>query len=302
MPPPAVTPQATSAGDTQRAACPVCAAGSGRPWLVKGGFPILRCDSCGSGFLPEHAVPEDLEDLYSKEYFHGGRATGYPSYLADAGLLERNFGKRIAWIESLHPPGRLLEIGAAYGLFLKQARARGWDAMGVEMAADCAAAAAQSAGVPVVAGDFLAASLPSGFDVIAMFDVIEHMRDPIACIERARSLLAPDGLLVIETGDLASPWARLLGARWYFLDPPQHLVYFSAASLEHAIRRCGFAGAVRVRRLGRWVSLANIEFKLTRQAPDARTANALAALARRRLPGAVYLNFRDGILVAARCR
>jgi SAM-dependent methyltransferase len=302
MSPPTVTVQAMNAGDQQRAACPVCPAGSGSPWLLKDGHPILRCDSCGSGFLPQHAVPRDLEDLYSEEYFHGERPTGYPSYLADAGLLARNFRKRVAWIESLHPPGRLLEIGAAYGLFLQQARARGWNAMGVEMAADCAAAASQLAGVPVVAGDFLAASLPSGFDVIAMFDVIEHMRDPIACIERARSLLAPDGLLVIETGDIASPWARLLGARWYFLDPPQHLVYFSAASLEHAIRRCGFAGAVRIRRLGRWVSLANIAFKLTRQAPGTRAADALAALARRRLPGAVYLNFGDGMLVAARCR
>jgi SAM-dependent methyltransferase len=298
MRPPTVTPQVTSAGDGQRTACPVCPAGSGSPWLVKGGFPILRCDSCGSGFLPEHAVPEDLEDLYSKEYFHGGRATGYPSYLADAALLERNFGKRLTWIEELHPQGRLLEIGAAYGLFLRQARARGWNVMGVEMAADCAAAASQLAGVPVVAGDFLAASLPFGFDVIVMFDVIEHMRDPVACIERAGSLLAPDGLLVIETGDIASRWACLLGARWYFLDPPQHLVYFSAASLANAIRRCGFTGPVRIRRLGRWVSLANIAFKLTRQVHS----RAGKALARRRLPGAVYLNFGDSMLVAARRR
>jgi SAM-dependent methyltransferase len=286
----------------QRVVCPVCPAGSGSPWLFKGGFSILRCDSCGSGFLPEHAVPKDLEDLYSEAYFRGERSTGYPSYLADAGLLARNFGKRVAWIESLHPPGRLLEIGSAYGLFLQQARARGWDAMGVEMAADCAAAASQLAGVPVVAGDFLAASLPSGFDVIAMFDVIEHMRDPVACIERARSLLAPDGLLVIETGDIASPWARLLGARWYFLDPPQHLVYFTATGLESAIRRCGFTGAIRVRRLGRWVSVTNIAFKLTRQVPNTRTGNALAALARRRLPGVVYLNFGDCMLVAAHSR
>jgi SAM-dependent methyltransferase len=292
----------TNVTPEQRVHCPVCGTAAGTPWMLKNGFPILQCMTCGSGFLPGDVVPDNLEDLYSEEYFRGDRATGYPTYLADAALLKRNFSRRLAWIESLHRPGRLLEVGAAYGFFLKQAHACGWDAMGVEIAADCAEAASELAGVPVVTGDFLDASLPTGFDVVAMFDVIEHMRDPIACIERARSLLAPDGLLVIETGDIASPWARLLGARWYFLDPPQHLVYFSAASLESAMRRSGFTGSVRIRRLGRWVSLANIAFKLTRQVPDTRTGKALAALARGRLPGAIYLNFGDGMLVAARCR
>jgi SAM-dependent methyltransferase len=272
------------------------------PWMRKEGFPILRCGSCGSGFLPGDVIPENLEDLYSAEYFQGDRPTGYPTYLADAALLARNFTRRLAWIETHQRPGRLLEVGAAYGFFLKQARARGWDAMGVEIAADCAAAASSRAGVPVVAGDFLESSLPTGFDVVAMFDVIEHMRDPIACIERAHDLLTPGGLLVIETGDIASPWARLLGNRWYFLDPPQHLVYFTAAGLEHAIRRCRFTGDMHSVRIGRLVSLANIAFKLARQVPGARASNALATLARRGVPGSVYLNFGDGILIAARRR
>lgn len=268
--------------------------------MRKDGFLILRCRSCGNGFLPGDVIPEHLEDLYSEEYFQGDQPTGYPTYLADAALLERNFTRRLAWIESHQRPGRLLEVGAAYGFFLKQARARGWDAMGVEIAAECAAAAASRAGVPVVAGNFLESSLPSGFDVVAMFDVIEHMRDPIACLRRAHSLLAPGGLLVVETGDIASPWARLLGSRWYFLDPPQHLVYFTAAGLEHAMRRCHFTGGMHSVRIGRLVSLANIAFKLARQIPGARASNALTALARRGVPGSVYLNFGDGILIAAR--
>jgi SAM-dependent methyltransferase len=269
--------------------CPVCGEAAA-PWLEKRGYLLARCTSCRSAFLPPDQTPSDLETLYSSGYFDGKGATGYPGYLAESRMLEKNFERRLDWIESLHPPGRLLEVGAAYGLFLRMATRRRWKAMGVEIAADCAEEASRLSGVPVVAGDFLEAELPGGLDVICMFDVIEHMRDPIACLRRAHDLLLPGGLLVVETGDISSPWARLLGRRWYFLDPPQHLVCFSAAGLERALRGCGFSGELRRRRIGRWVSLSNIAFKLLRSAPPAVS----------RIPGRVYLNFGDGMLVAAR--
>jgi SAM-dependent methyltransferase len=256
----------------------------------KHGYPIARCDRCRSGFLPREAVPEDLESLYSTEYFEGGRDSGYPGYVADSSILDRNFHRRLDLIGSLRPPGRLLDVGAAYGLFLKAARARGWDCIGVELAADCAREAERLAGVPVVAGDFLAVDLAKGFDVVCMFDVIEHMRDPVACLRRAASLLDRHGLLVIETGDFASPWARLLGKRWYFLDPPQHLFYFTHESLLGALEAAGFGGPTVTWRPGRWVSLSNVLFKLAR--------NRLAPGAR--IPGRIYLSFGDGMLVAAR--
>jgi hypothetical protein len=131
-----------------------------------------------------------------------------------------------------------------------------------------------------------------------MFDVIEHVRDPLAWLVRARELLAPGGLLVIETGDAASAWARLLGRRWYFLDPPQHLWYFTGASLEALLARAGFRAPPRRWRSGRWVSLPNIAFKLVRLAPPALRSR-VTDFARTRLGGKVYLRFGDTLLVAA---
>ena len=113
--------------------------------------------------------------------------------------------------------------------------------------------AAQLAQAEIIAGDFLKVPLEPGFDVITMFDVIEHVRDPLAWLVRARELLAPGGLLVIETGDVASAWARLLGRHWYFLDPPQHLWYFTGDGLEALLARAGFrarAAALAQRSLG----------------------------------------------------
>ena len=269
-------------------------------WTRKQQFPIYRCRACGNGFLPDDAIPADLEALYRPEYFSGGVETGYPAYLQDARIIERNFAARLARLESHRAPGRLLDVGAAYGICLKVARARGWRSMGVEIAAECASAAERFAGVPVVAGDFLAVDLAGPFDAITMFDVLEHFRDPGACVARALALLAPGGVLLIETGDLGSWWARMLGDAWYFLDPPQHLSYFTARGLLRFLEGRGFAPPDRPERAGRWVSLANVAFKLSHHAPTGalrRLAGRVAGAAPR---GALYLNFGDAMLVVAR--
>jgi SAM-dependent methyltransferase len=268
--------------------CALCG-GRAHPWLTKRGHEHLRCERCDSGFLAPESWPRDLATLYGSEYFEGGRDCGYPGYLRDARLLDANFDRRLAWIESLRGRGRLLEVGCAYGLFLRRARERGWDVAGVEIAADCAEQASANAGVSVVAGDFMSVDLPGGFDVVVLLDVIEHLPDPGACIARCAELLGDDGLLVIETGDLASVWARLLGRRWHFVDPPQHLFYFTARSLDALLRRHGFAGPLHRCKPGRQVSLANIAFKLA--------GGAAGPLLR--MPGSLFLNLRDGMLVAA---
>ena len=285
--------------DAPRAAatvCRMCGSATVRPWLEKHGVPLLRCAECDGAFVPDAAVPADLEALYGRAYFEGGCGTGYPTYEADMPVMERSFRRRLDWIAAHARRGRLLDVGTAYGGFHRVARADGWAAMGVEIAADCAHTASRYAEAPVIAGDFLSVELPTGFDVITMFDVLEHMRDPVACVDRARSLLVPGGLLVIETGDLASPWARILGRRWYFLDPPQHLSYFTRRGLEALLVARGFTVTGRARP-GRWVSFTNIAFTLARHG-----GGPLRALGRLRVPGAAWVNFGDGMLVGGRRR
>lgn len=287
------------AGAPAAVRCRLCGATAVRPWLEKRAYRIDRCERCGNAFVPDSAVPADLESLYAAAYFDGGEATGYPSYEADGPLIERSFARRMRWLAALAPGGRLLDVGAAYGFGLRAARAAGFEAMGVEISPEAAEAARRRAGVPVIAGDFLAVDVPGPFAVITMFDVLEHMRDPRACVARARELLAPGGVLAVETGDLASPWARLLGRRWYFLDPPQHLSYFTAAGLLELVRAERLVPTGRMRRFGRWVSFANAAFKLAHNAPGP-IARVFARPSMQRVPGAVYVNFGDAMLLAAR--
>jgi SAM-dependent methyltransferase len=280
--------------------CTLCG-GNSRAWRRKRAFAIRLCESCGNAFIPRHSVPDDLEQLYSRGYFEGEQATGYPTYLADAPLIEKNFEERLDQIAALSPPGRrLLEIGAAYGLFLKVARERGWEARGVDISADCAEQAMRVSGAEVIAGDISSMKLEGTFDVVVMFDVFEHLRDPRACLQRVREILAPGGLVVIETCDHTALWARLLGKYWPFLDPPQHLFYFSESGLKDLLARTGFAPVSRTRWLGRRVSIGNACFKLASELPEGALRRNLKNVSRRAGKRGVYLNFGDSMLVAAR--
>jgi SAM-dependent methyltransferase len=291
------TTAAETASDAFR--CGLCG-GAGRPFFVKRGIDVLLCSSCRNAFVPKSEIPDDLESIYSQAYFEGGEATGYPGYLADREILERNFVERLAFIERSRPPGKkLLDVGAAYGLFLKTARERGWDASGVEIAPDCALEAARLSGASVACGDFLRVPLTGPYDVVVMLDVIEHLRDPRAAVARAFELLSPGGLFVVETGDLRAPWARLLGRRWYFFDPPAHLFYFSRGGLTALLQKAGFLEDVQLERAGRRVSATNIAFKLA-AATKGPLRRVLTTASRRGVPGSLYLNFGDGMLVAAR--
>ncbi|MBN1654674.1 MAG: DUF3473 domain-containing protein [Deltaproteobacteria bacterium] len=278
--------------------CPLCL-GETEDWRFRRGFSLRHCKQCDNGYIPGFLLPGDTDSVYSIGYFRGETNTGYPDYLADREIIEANFADRIKWISSIRPKGRLLEVGSAYGFFLKVAREQGWDARGVELVEECAREAARLSGATVQAGDFLEIDIPGRFEVVTMFDVIEHMRDPVACIERAYNLLSPEGVLVIETGDHAAPWARFLGNFWYFLDPPQHRYYFSQAGIEYLLRRTGFENDFLVRRMGRRVSSSNIGFKLSAALPRGRVQTAIADRSRKQIPGSLYLNFGDGLLIAA---
>ncbi len=279
--------------------CMLCGSRA-RPFFVKRGIDVHLCQGCRNAFVPRSSIPHDLESIYSQAYFEGGEGTGYPGYQADRAILFRNFEERLAFIERAAPPGRrLLDVGAAYGFLLKVARDAGWDASGVEIAPDCALEASRISGASVACGDFLTVPLVGPYDVIVMLDVIEHLRDPPAAIARAFELLSPGGLLVIETGDFRAPWARLLGRRWYFYDPPAHLFYFSHRGLTELLRRVGFDRDVRLERAGRRVSATNICFKLA-AATKGPVRRLFAAASQRGVPGSVYLNFGDGMLIAAR--
>jgi 2-polyprenyl-3-methyl-5-hydroxy-6-metoxy-1,4-benzoquinol methylase len=132
---------------------------------------------------------------------------------------------------------RVLEIGCGLGDFLVIARDEGAEVLGVEMDGLYADFAEQTHGLPVSRDHIERQTFDRQFDVVAMFHVLEHLEDPMAMLTTIRSLLAPDGRLLIEVPNLMGPWKVPPGEFFRV----EHLSNFSPRTLRALLRRVGFS-------------------------------------------------------------
>jgi hypothetical protein len=106
----------------------------------------------------------------------------------------------------------------------------------------------------VVQGTTETADLPDEFfDVVTLWDVIEHVGDPLEELRRVHNLLKSDGLVVVHTIDISSFFARLMGSRWPWL-MEMHLYYFSRRTLRQMLQKAGFS-VLDIRPQGRYLRL-----------------------------------------------
>jgi ubiquinone/menaquinone biosynthesis C-methylase UbiE len=196
--------------------------------------PIVRCRRCGLVYTDPRPEDEGILQTY--------QAVEDPLYVEEREGRVLTFEHHLKPLERLtgEPDGRpLLDVGAYTGVFVEIATEHGWQAWGLEPSR-WAVEQARSRGHKMVQGTLETASLPSGhFDVVTMWDVIEHLTDPRDALRRAHRLLVPGGLLVVHTIDIESLFARLLGPRWPWL-MEMHIYYFSRSTLRAMLERCGF--------------------------------------------------------------
>jgi SAM-dependent methyltransferase len=193
---------------------------------------IVRCRRCGHMQLDpmpgEAVLATAYADAASEEYVAeeaGQRATARRA-------LER--------IEK-HAVGRgaLLDLGCWLGFLLAEARDRGWRPTGIEPSA-FASDRARRLGLEVITTDLMDADLPAGaFDAVVVGDVIEHLVEPQAALERIAALTAPGGVLWLALPDAGSPLARAMGRRWWSV-LPTHVQYFTRRSIATLLARSGY--------------------------------------------------------------
>ena len=193
--------------------------------------PIVRCLGCGLVRQSPQPQPADLVRAY--------REVADERYEEEASGRVETFGRALRDLARHEPTGRLLDVGCHTGIFLEVARRAGWEACGVEPSR-WSADRARARGLQVVDGTLAAAELPEGsFDVVTMWDVVEHLADPLAELRRARRLLRPGGLLALSTMNVEAWFPRLLGRRWpWYMQ--MHLYYFTPRTLGRMLERAGF--------------------------------------------------------------
>lgn len=194
---------------------------------------LVKCRGCGLQYIS----PRLRSDLILSSYAEGED----PVYVSQMDARERTFAASLAHIEQLvGRTGTLLDIGTAAGGFVAAATRRGWTAEGCEPNRWLAAWGAKHYGVRIRPGSvFEQPYEPASFDVVTLWDVIEHTTNPREMIERCRSLLEPGGVLVVNYPDIGSWIARALGRRWLFLTSV-HLHYFDRRTMTRFLESAGF--------------------------------------------------------------
>lgn len=234
---------------------------------AKDGYPILRCSACKLVFRGTIPNNQELESIYSDEYFFSElgdtNAQGYQNYLKDEQFLRLNFRRRlrrISWYCS--HSGHLLDVGSASGFFMDEARQLGWTVKGVEYSATMSRLAKEKLGLDVWTGKFQDFhDNPASCDVITMWDYIEHSVDPAKDIQAVRRMLKPGGLMVASTGDISSMMSKLSGQNWHLMTPRHHIFYFSPKVIRAYLEKEGFE-VLKIAHHSEMYSFSYVSYKL----------------------------------------
>lgn len=221
-----------------REECPICGGRVVGTW-EKSGYHLGRCPSCALIVVMDEVSKEKLKAHYNQ----GHQAADYRGRYATISK-----GQRVKWQKRLEEierrlgerrPGKILDIGCAYGAFLSIAQEAGWRTTGVEVMEEGRRASMERLGHERVYGK-LSEVTEVGFDAVCMWDLIEHLPDPLLELEHVSELLSDGGLLALSTPNTGSWPCRWFGAGWCQFKPPSHLVYFNRANLERALSKAGF--------------------------------------------------------------
>lgn len=189
---------------------------------------FVKCNTCGLVYINPCPMPEDLFKVYSKGLKEWTTIEAYIERKMD---LFRDYLMKVEAVKEKR--GRILDVGCSIGLFLKIARNRGWDIYGVDVSHEDVKYAKRNYNITVFEGTIKGANYPNDFfDVITMWDFIEHIPEPISCLKEVKRILKKDGMLFILTGNIESREAKQKGIYWPFLGGGTHLIFYSPQTIR----------------------------------------------------------------------
>jgi 2-polyprenyl-3-methyl-5-hydroxy-6-metoxy-1,4-benzoquinol methylase len=236
-------------GETLRLRYPIS-----KIWTQKASrsFGIYWSDNIGFGRLWPEPTPEELHGFYDipdyDAYMSGvEKAVRPPNILSriimrSAWLADKSSNDCIATILSLQGSAKTVcDIGCGNGAFLEAMRSAGAKPTGIDPSRVSATAIATKS---IEFFDGTAEYVPKEladrrFDVVSMFQSLEHCRDPLKAVSNAASLLSSTGLLVIDVPNMGCRGFDKYGAAWWHTDAGRHLQFFQKHSLEMLLARAG---------------------------------------------------------------
>ncbi len=235
-------------------ACNLCGADGARLVCVDQGYRICRCRRCRLVYVtPQPVLGGDVD----VSFHASSEVASDPGFRTEKNAV---YAQGLTELDRLLPDkGRLLDIGCAFGLFLDQARDLGWDPFGIDVSEVGVTHAREQLGLSNVDRADLGGSPfpPQFFHAVTLWNVLEHVSDPLETLRHVHRILSPDGVVLVRVPNmlvhhalwLARPALRpLLKTRGlepppYLggISPPHHLYGFTPRTLKALLHRAGYA-------------------------------------------------------------
>ena len=223
------------------------APGSAGLWFV-----VVQCQDCGLCFTNPRPSADSIGQFYPVGYV--------PHHYPSKGKARRWWS---GWrrssnerkILTRHGEGRLLDFGCGGGSYLERMHLQGWKVTGLDLSTTPIRRIRADLGLYALTGSLPHPALSeSSFDVITMWQSLEHVHNPLEVLRAARRLLVPGGKLIVSVPNVDSLPFRWFGQAWIGLDLPRHLTHFAPWTLRLMLNRAGFhTGKIHMVRRSSWL-------------------------------------------------
>lgn len=199
------------------------------------GYKILNCKICGLGFLDSNATENPSENIYSEIYWQEDHAVKDPKNVIPQYIPKVNF------IKKFKRQGKLLDIGCGLGYFLATAKNEGFSVLGIESSPWALDYIKKQFDIQIYPGPVENVEIDNNsIDICTMWQVIEHLKDPMQTLGKIRTLLKNEGVLILETRNYKGFDARVLKEKWNGWSLPYHLWHFDPHSFSRMIEKSGY--------------------------------------------------------------
>lgn len=244
--------------------CNICEAQTKLKFVAKG-FDFLECENCAFVQVDFDPSKEQLDEIYSDNYF------GHAKY-KDLSTLNKENKRRLDIVKRFvkNKESKVLDAGCASGEFLVYAEGQ-YNFWGIDISEFAIAEAKRR--VPSMANQLSFGLIEDQnyekefFDSIIMWDVIEHIKDPLTTCKSLLKFIKPNGYLMVSTPNIGANFAKICGRYWPFVTPPEHLSFFNKKSMIQLFEKeLGTTIEYRTSK-GKWVNIGFLFYKLKRIFP-----------------------------------
>jgi 2-polyprenyl-3-methyl-5-hydroxy-6-metoxy-1,4-benzoquinol methylase len=228
--------------------CPVCTATASKELFVLRGFSHRQCRGCGFIFVNPRLSDEGARIYYNSEYYRQYCDNNERPINEVFGPYCRTFGPGlpdfVERLRTLCPRGRVVDVGCGLGALLASLPATDFERVGVEYNEAAARFAREHFGLRIVPDLADLRGAGTGFDLVTAIEVIEHVADPLACMQDLAQMLRPTGVLVVTTPNIGGLDYHLHGRQCAHFCAPSHVNFFTVETLTRLAgllvpRRCG---------------------------------------------------------------